>query len=131
MTDRLSELFRGVAVASTADLEHRAALELLVLVMASDHVVDQAELDTIRDISVGWRDDDVSYNKYLAIALERALDAIQSDTVIDMVEDIDDRISSHMLRLALFSAAREVAGVNDDVSPEEGSLLAEIAVRFG
>ncbi len=131
MNDRLSELFRDVAVASNADLEHRAALELLVLVMASDHVVDQAELDTIRDISVGWRDDDMSYNKYLAIALERALDAIQSDTVIDMVEDIDGRISSHMLRLALFSAAREVAGVNDDVSPEEGSLLAEIAVRFG
>lgn len=131
MNDRLSELFRGVAVASTADLEHRAALELLVLVMASDHVVDQAELDTIRDISVGWRDDDVSYNKYLAIALERAVEAIQTDTVIDMVEDIDARISSHLLRLALFSAAREVAGIDDDTSPEEGSLLAEIAVRFG
>lgn len=131
MNDQLSELFRGVAVASTADLEHRAALELLVLVMASDHVVDQAELDTIRDISVGWREDDVSYDKYLAIALERAVDAIESDTVIDMVEDIDGRISSHLLRLALFSAAREVAGVGDDVSPEEGSLLAEIAVRFG
>lgn len=131
MNDQLSELFRGVAVASTADLEHRAALELLVLVMASDHVVDQAELDTIRDISVGWREDVVSYDKYLAIALERAVDAIESDTVIDMVEDIDGRISSHLLRLALFSAAREVAGVGDDVSPEEGSLLAEIAVRFG
>ena len=131
MNDQLSELFRGVAVASTADLEHRAALELLVLVMASDHVVDQAELDTIRDIAVGWREDDVSYDKYLAIALERAVDAIESDTVIDMVEDIDGRISSHLLRLALFSAAREVAGVGDDVSPEEGSLLAEIAVRFG
>ena len=131
MNDQLSELFRGVAVASTADLEHRAALELLVLVMASDHVVDQAELDTIRDISVGWREDDVSYDKYLAIALERAVDAIESNTVIDMVEAIDGRISSHLLRLALFSAAREVAGVGDDVSPEEGSLLAEIAVRFG
>lgn len=131
MNNRLSELFQGVAVAANADLEHRAALELLVLVMASDHEVDQAELDTIRDISVGWRDDDVSYNKYLAIALDRATEAIQLGTVIEMVEDIDSRISSHVLRLALFSAAREVAGVDDDVSLDEGSLLAEIAVRFG
>jgi uncharacterized tellurite resistance protein B-like protein len=131
MHDRLTELFQGVAVAANADLEHRAALELLVLVMASDHVVDQNELDTIRDISVGWRDDDVSYDKYLTRALELATEAIQSDTVIDMVEDIDSRISSRVLRLALFSAAREVAGFDDDVSPEEGSLLAEIAVRFG
>ena len=131
MNDRLSNLFQGVAVAANADLEHRAALELLVLVMASDHVVEQAELDTIRDISVGWRNDDVSYSKYLAIALERATEAIQLGTVIEMVEDIDSRISSHVLRLALFSAAREVAGVDDDVSLDEGSLLAEIAVRFG
>lgn len=131
MNNRLSELFQGVAVAANADLEHRAALELLVLVMASDHEVEQAELDTIRDISVGWRDDDVSYNKYLAIALDRATEAIQLGTVIEMVEDIDSRISSHVLRLALFSAAREVAGVDDDVSLDEGSLLAEIAVRFG
>lgn len=131
MNNRLSELFQGVAVAANADLEHRAALELLVLVMASDHEVEQAELDTIRDISVGWRDDDVSYNKYLAIALDRATEAIQFGTVIEMVEDIDSRISSHVLRLALFSAAREVAGVDDDVSLDEGSLLAEIAVRFG
>ncbi len=131
MNNRLSELFQGVAVAANADLEHRAALELLVLVMASDHEVDQAELDTIRDISVGWRDDDVSYNKYLAIALDRATEAIQLGAVIEMVEDIDSRISSHVLRLALFSAAREVAGVDDDVSLDEGSLLAEIAVRFG
>ncbi len=131
MHDRLSELFRGVAVAANADLEHRAALELLVLVMASDHVVDQDELNTIRDISVGWRDDDISYDKYLTRALERATEAIELDTVIDMVEDIDSRISSRILRLALFSAAREVAGFDGDVSLEEGSLLAEIAVRFG
>ena len=32
---------------------------------------------------------------------------------------------------AFLSAAREVVGVNDEVTPEEGSLLAHIAVRFG
>ncbi len=36
-----------------------------------------------------------------------------------------------MLRNALFSAARDVAGVDDGVSLEENTLLAEVAVRFG
>ena len=33
--------------------------------------------------------------------------------------------------IALFSAARDVAGVDHDVSPLEDTLLAEVAVRFG
>ena len=33
--------------------------------------------------------------------------------------------------MALFSAARELAGVDDTVTPEEGTVLNEIAVRFG
>ena len=36
MNDRLHELYHGVAVHATADLEHTAALELLALVMAAD-----------------------------------------------------------------------------------------------
>jgi hypothetical protein len=51
--------------------------------------------------------------------------------VLELIDDIDQRISSRVLRRALFSAAREVAGVDADVSPEEGSILAEVAVRFG
>ncbi len=48
-----------------------------------------------------------------------------------MLRGSDGRISSRVLRRALFSAAREVAGVDDEVSPEEGSILEAIAVRFG
>ena len=36
MTDRLAALYRGVAVHATADAEHRAALELVTLVMLAD-----------------------------------------------------------------------------------------------
>ena len=36
MNDRLLELYYGVAVHATANLEHQAALELLVLVMLAD-----------------------------------------------------------------------------------------------
>jgi uncharacterized tellurite resistance protein B-like protein len=131
MNDRLLDLYRGVAVHATADLEHTAALELLALVMAADRTLTQSEIDAIRDISDDWRDGDFTFDKYLGPAIIRAQDAIAKDEVLELMDDIDARISSRVLRRALFSAAREVAGVDDDVSPEEGSLLAEVAVRFG
>ena len=49
----------------------------------------------------------------------------------ELLDDIDRRISSRILRRALFSAAREVAGVDENVTPDEGSILADVAVRFG
>ncbi|MEO6652569.1 MAG: hypothetical protein ABIP17_07925 [Ilumatobacteraceae bacterium] len=130
MNDRLHELYRGVAVHANADLEHTAALELLALVMAADRSLDQVEIDAIKNISDDWRDGDFTFDKYLGPAIARAQRAIENDAVVELIDDIDDRISSRVLRRALFSAAREVAGV-DEVSPEEGSILAEIAVRFG
>lgn len=131
MNDRLLELYRGVAVHANADLEHTAALELLALVMAADRSLEQAEIDAIKDISDDWRDGDFTFDKYLGPAIVRAQDAITKDEVVELIDDIDRRISSRVLRRALFSAARDVVGVDDEVTPEEGSLLAEIAVRFG
>jgi uncharacterized tellurite resistance protein B-like protein len=131
MNDRLQELFRGVAVHANADLEHTAALELLALVMAADRNLNQVEVDEIRAISDDWRDGDFTFDKYLGPAIERAQEAILNDQVIELIDDIDSRISSRVLRRALFSAARDVAGIDHEVTPEEGSILAEVAVRFG
>ena len=132
MNDRLLELYRGVAVHATANLEHTAALELLALVMAADRKLTKSEVDAIREISEDWRDSDFTFDKYLGPAIVRAQDAITKDTVVELIDDIDRRIHSRVLRRALFSAAREVAGVDDDdVTPEEGSILAQVAVRFG
>ena len=131
MNDRLLELYRGVAVHANADLEHTAALELLALVVAADRTLDRSEINAIKDISDDWRDGDFTFDKYLGPAIIRAQDAITKDEVVDLIDDIDARISSRVLRRALSSAAREVAGIDDEVSPEEGSILAHIAVRFG
>ncbi len=131
VNDRLLELYRGVSVHANANYEHTAALELLALVMAADHQLDQDELDTIKEISDDWRDGDFSFDEYLGPAVERAQNAIAQDEVVELIDDIDARISSRVLRRALFSAAREVACVDDDLTPEEGSILAEVAVRFG
>ena len=131
MNERLSRLYHGVAVHATADLEHMAALELLVLVMLADHHVDQEEVDTIRSISEDWRGGAFSFEQYLGPAVARAREAVEHDGVTELLDDIDRRISSRILRRALFSAAREVAGVDENVTPDEGSILADVAVRFG
>lgn len=131
MNNRLADLYRGVAVHATADLEHRAALELLALVMMADTRVEPAEVDTIRGISEDWRDDEFSFEHYLEQAVSTARTAIESGDVIDLIADIDARISSRVLRMALFSAAREVAAADDLTNEAEGDILAEIAVRFG
>jgi hypothetical protein len=130
VNDRLLDLYHGVAVHANADLEHMAALELLALVMAADRDLGDVEVEEIKAISDDWRDDDYTFDKYLGAAVEKAKAAIDNDTVDELIDDIDRRISSRVLRRALFSAARDVAGVDDEVSVEEGTLLAQIAIRF-
>jgi len=131
MNEQLADFYRGVAVHATADSEHTAALELLALVMAADRRLSQAEIDTVKQISDDWRDGDFTFDKYVGPAIVKAQDAITKDEVLELIDDIDSRISSRVLRRALFSAAREVAGGDSDDSPEKGTILAEVAVRFG
>jgi cobalamin biosynthesis protein CbiD len=128
---RLLDLYQGVAVHATADLEHRAALDLLALVMLADSSIDDGEVDLLREISTDWRDEDATFEEYLRPAIESARQAIERERVEEFLDSIDERISSRILRSALFSAARDIAGVDRDLSPEEGSILAEVAVRFG
>ena len=130
MNDRLLELYRGVAVHATANLEHQAALELLVLVMLADQDLADEEVELVREISTEWRDEEFAFEEYIRPAIEEARRAIELDRVEEFLDSIDRQISSRVLRSALFSAAREVAGIDDEVSPEEGSLLSQIAVRL-
>ena len=132
MNDRLAEFYRGVAVHATADSEHTAALELLALVMAADNSLTRGRDrgDQGRSRATGATATSRSTSTP-APAIAKAQAAIASGQTLDLIDDIDQRISSRVLRMALFSAAREVAGVDDDVNPAEGSILAEVAVRFG
>ncbi len=130
MEERLSELYEGVAVHATADREHMAALELLGLVMLADsHLGDDESACSVSSPRTGAA-------RVLVRAVPRAGDgrarqAWRDDTVDELLDDIDGRIASRILRRALFSAAREIAGVDDTITPEEGSILSDVAVRFG
>ena len=130
MNRRLQDLYQGVAVHATADLEHRAALELLALVMLADHSISDDEVDLLREISTDWREEGATFEEYVRPAIEEARHAIERDRVEEFLNSIDERISSRILRSALFSAPRDIAAVDHDLTPEEGTILAEVAVRF-
>lgn len=133
MNQRLLDLYSHVSVHATADLEHEAAVELLLLVMTSDHHISEDELDEIRHISEdsGWESETFSFDQYLGKAMAKVRSAVNEHRVDDLLDSIDERVANHLLRAALFSAARDVAGVDHEIDPEEQGLLAQIAARFG
>jgi uncharacterized tellurite resistance protein B-like protein len=132
MNQRLADLYSHVSVHATADREHEAAVELLLLVMLADSHISDAEVDEIRSIAndSGWESATFSFDQYLGIAASKVRTALANDAVDALLDDIDDRVSSRVLRSALFSAARDVAGVDHDVDAAEESLLGHIAARF-
>ena len=129
---RLHDLYSNVAVYATEDREHEAAVELLLLVMIVDHHISQEELDEIRNISAesGWESETFSFDQYLGPAMAKVRAAVSADAIDEFLDDIDARITSKVLRASLFSAARDVAGVDSELDPSEQNLLGQLAARF-
>lgn len=132
MNARVKDLYGHVSVHATADREHEAAIELLLLVMMADQHISEAEIEEIRNISEdsGWETDTFSFDQYLGLATSKVREAITDDTVEALLDSIDERVSNTVLRAALFSAARDVAGADHDVDDVEEGLLGQIAARF-
>ena len=132
MNKRLRDLYRHISVHATADSEHEAVIELLLLVMIADRHISEDELDEIRTISddSGWETATFSFDQYLGQAMAKVRAAVADHGTDALLDDIDERIASTVLRHSLFSAARDVAGIDHDIAPEEESLLGQVAVRF-
>ena len=58
---------------ATADREHEAAIELLLLVMMADRHISGDEINEIRNISddSGWESDTFSFDQYVGQARRR------------------------------------------------------------
>lgn len=132
MNSRLRDLYSHVSVHATADQEHQAVTELLLLVMVADRHISTDEIDQIRTISEesGWETATFSFDQYVGEAMAKVRQALATDTVDELLDDIDGRITSQVLRQSVFSAAREVAGVDADIDAAEESLLGQLAARF-
>ncbi len=133
MNQRLRELYGNVSVHATADREHQAAIELLLLVMLADRHISPDEIDAIRRISddSGWENDTFSFDQYVGAAVAKVRAAVTDGTTEELLDDIDARVTSQVLRRSLFGAARDVADVDHEIDPDEETLLAQVAVRFG
>lgn len=132
MNQRLADLYTHVAVHATADREHEAAIELLLLVMLADDHFSDDEVAEIRKISAdsGWESATFSFDQYVGVAASKVRRALADDNIDALLDDIDARVTSSVLRSALFSAARDVAGADHEVGAAEVSLLGQIAARF-
>ncbi len=132
MKTRLQHLYANVSVHATEDREHQAALELLLLVMIVDRHITEEELDEIRSISEqsGWDSPTFSFEQYLGPAMAKVRQAVSSDSIAEFLDTVDARISSRVLRASLFSAARDVAGIDHEIDPLEQNLLGQLAARF-
>ncbi len=132
MNQRLRDLYSHVSLHATANREHEAVVELLLLVMVADRHISDDELDEIRNISddSGWESSTFSFDQYLGQAMAKVRAAVANHSIDTLLDDIDGRITSTVLRQSLFSAARDVAGVDHDIDLEEESLLGQVAARF-
>ncbi len=133
MNQRLKDLYSHVSVHATANREDEAAVELLLLVMMADRHISTDEVETIRSISddSGWETDTFSFDQYLGLATAKVREAISDDSIDELLDSIDERVTNTVLRAALFSAARDVAGADHDLDDVEEGLLGQIAARFG
>jgi uncharacterized tellurite resistance protein B-like protein len=133
MNQRLSDLYAHVSVHATAQREHEAAIELLLLVMVADGHITDEEVDEVRRISEesGFETSTFSFDQYKGQAVSTVRAAVAAGQVEELLDDIDERISNTVLRQALFSAARDVAGADHEIDPAEESILGQVAARFG
>jgi uncharacterized tellurite resistance protein B-like protein len=132
VNQRVRDLYAHVAVHATADQEHEAVIELLLLMMVADQHITPDEIDTIRSISddSGWESSTFSFDQYVGPAMAKVRAAAAGDSVESLLDDIDSRVTSNVLRQSMFSAAREVAGVDHLLGEAEESLLGQVAARF-
>ena len=87
----------------------------------------------LRELSEDWRGTAFSYEQYLGQAMATARDAWANNTVTELLDSIDSRITSRVLRMALFSAARELVGADAERHPggRHPAVRHRGAVRLG
>ena len=125
-------MYEHVAVHATAQREHEAVIDLLLLVMLSDRHISGLELDSIRAIAEdsGFDSDSFSFEQYRGPASAKVRAALADGTMDELLDSIDQRITSRVLRQSVYGAAREVADADDTINSRETTLLGNIAARF-
>lgn len=130
----LRDLYLGVAANATKDDEHEAALEMLILVMLADGRLRVEESDEIEGFASDqdWDSDTFNYDNALGPAFAKVRAAMSTDGGVSaLLDDIDARIASRVLRAQLVAEARSVADADHDRAASEDRVIAKIINRFG
>lgn len=130
----LRDLYRGVAVHATEDDEHEAALELLLLVVVADGRIQADEIDAVEQMTddLEWNSPTFSFNAAFGPAMAKVRAArLDPDGIGPLLDEIDGRIASRVLRAELLAACREIADVDRARAAEETLVLGAIEMRFG
>lgn len=131
---QLRDMYKGVAVHANADDEHTAALELLLLVMLADGKIgidEQATIEAIAD-DYEWNSPTFSFEVAFGESMARVRAArLEPGGIGHLLQSIDDRIASRVLRSELVAACREVADADKQRESTEQEILDLIEERFG
>ncbi len=132
MIGSVRDVYGQISIHATADEEHEAVLDLLVLVMFVDGTVREGETDEIEAIvaDYGWENERFSVRQHLGPAAARVRAAVGAKEVDAFLADIDRRIVNTVLRAAVHAVARDVADADGSRSAEEDRLLGQISQRF-
>ena len=89
--------------------------------LADSHLSDD-ELDVLRELTEDWRGTAFSFEQYLGPAVAKARTGVRATTRSPSCSTTSTHASrSRVLRKALFSAARQLAGADDTVSSDENA----------
>jgi hypothetical protein len=136
MIEELRNIYGRVSVHATADAEHAAVLDLLLLVAFADHRLRPDELDEINTLvdDHGWESSTFSLSQYFGEGVAKVRSAMDAEGDGDGVErlltDIDNRINNTVLRREISAMARDVADADHNRSVQESGLLDKIRRRF-
>ncbi len=129
----LRSLYRGVAVHATADDEHTAALELLILVTLADGRITVGEQEALEKISddFEWDSPTFSFATAFGTAMSRVREArLRPGGTDELLDSIDGRIASRVLRAELVGVCAEIADADMVRSAGEQDLLDRVRTRF-
>ncbi len=134
MLQRLQSAAASLVGKSAGQSEHEAAVELLVLVMFSDHRVSLSEQDTLAgfDHAHPWDSDTFSFQAYLGTATARVRAAMDDEgRVAALLDDIASRLHDRDLRDELLAACQVIAEADGAVDASEHRLLGQVRDRLG
>lgn len=132
MLDNVRDLLNYVGSKANAQQQREAMIDLLLWTMYADKLLALPENDRIDELSaeMEW-DSPTPASQYLQVAVSRIRDVLEDpEKAAAEMDSIYERLGSDEMRRNAYTACRDLAKVDGEVSDEEQSFLNAIKQRF-